>query len=577
MLMKKIFTLLAIAFFSYNAFAQTNYEDRVINGNMEGDDFSCFFAHDYNVSDNVPARIIEDPTDPTNHCAVVTAIDQGEDVQSDDWATQFFIRVDPKIESGDELKLTMRVRADKAANAQTQAHNEPGDYNFYSFFGDISITEEWQTIEREIVVTDNQVYGDGGNAETSTKELHTVAFNLYVLKEANNYYFDDIKLEVRKPKEEQELSGWFNMIRKGLDTNDEITFNNGTFTTFTGRDGETGVDKPARIVNDPLDGQPAICVTSVKAALYNDDGQAQIYNADGEAIELTNWQSQFFVSGKHIFRTNEKVRFVIEARAEHPTDIESQIHRGPGDYLHYELFGNLALTEDWQRFEFEQTITAQQSGGSTVAFNLNVPKDFDNTYYFRNIEFCANDADVTEPERTLGTQELLLPIPAANSDINVPVDMTPAMTAMEQEDFTDFITGEYVRVQADEEKFTEDKTSLAWTGININEDGLADPDGKLGIEINAETSENNTATFVVFNMGDNIDAYKTINTRLCFDFGGWYYIYNVQFVNPEVYTGIEKTVATSQNNKAIYDLTGRKVANPTKGLYIMDGKKYILK
>jgi hypothetical protein len=78
-------------------------------------------------------------------------------------------------------------------------------------------------------------------------------------------------------------------------------------------------------------------------------------------------------------------------------------------------------------------------------------------------------------------------------------------------------------------------------------------------------------------MGDNIDADKTINTRLCFDFGGWYYIYNVQFVNPEVYTGIEKTVATSQDNKAIYDLTGRKVANPTKGLYIMDGKKYILK
>jgi hypothetical protein len=42
-------------------------------------------------------------------------------------------------------------------------------------------------------------------------------------------------------------------------------------------------------------------------------------------------------------------------------------------------------------------------------------------------------------------------------------------------------------------------------------------------------------------------------------------------------TGIEHSESTIQNSESIYDLQGRRVANPTKGFYIVNGKKVVIK
>ena len=42
-------------------------------------------------------------------------------------------------------------------------------------------------------------------------------------------------------------------------------------------------------------------------------------------------------------------------------------------------------------------------------------------------------------------------------------------------------------------------------------------------------------------------------------------------------TGINTTNASTESEEAIYDLTGRKIAQPAQGLYIQNGKKYIAK
>ena len=41
--------------------------------------------------------------------------------------------------------------------------------------------------------------------------------------------------------------------------------------------------------------------------------------------------------------------------------------------------------------------------------------------------------------------------------------------------------------------------------------------------------------------------------------------------------GVSSTSVAKKNSGVIYDLTGRKVAKAGKGLYIMDGKKFISK
>lgn len=51
----------------------------------------------------------------------------------------------------------------------------------------------------------------------------------------------------------------------------------------------------------------------------------------------------------------------------------------------------------------------------------------------------------------------------------------------------------------------------------------------------------------------------------------------LNFVEGNV-TGIEMPKAETTNNDAeVYDLQGRRVANPTKGLYIVNGKKVVIK
>ncbi|MBQ1760330.1 MAG: hypothetical protein IIZ94_11670 [Prevotella sp.] len=592
--MKKFFTLFVAALLSGNVFAQSQWTDYVVNGDFEGDDTSCFWSHDW-ADDNInqgPIRVVEDPTQPGNHVAIVSTRDLFEDEGSlDSWTFQFFVTLpNVVIEEGDELRLTMRIRADKAADSETQAHNTPGDYNYWNMYGNIGFTTEWQTVVKEALIGANQAHSEGGG-----KEMHTVAFNLYVLKEANNYYFDDVKLEIRKAEAPHELTGWLEMVRNGIDSNDMTQFANGTFTTFTGRDGVPGIDQPARIVNDPLDGQPALEVKSVAASYMkenlDEEGNVQsttpMYivregnqNADhqvGDSIELTNWQSQFFVTGPHVFRAGQKIRFVIEARAEHPTDIETQIHRGPGDYLHYQLFGNLSLTEEWQRWEFEQDVTSEQNGGSTVAFNLNVYKDADNTYYFRNIELSCNDADATLEERTLGSEDIVLPIPAKDQETTVNFDMSNAVSALLVPDFKEFLLESNMKTQMEEGALSEEEVSIGQDGAAIDENGNAVADGGvLSFDVDPDASENNNAVITIANLGKEFTPEESISTSICFVQKGWYYIYNIKFVDNAIYNNIANITKANENG-TIYDLTGRKVINPTKGIYIMNGKKFIQK
>ena len=54
------------------------------------------------------------------------------------------------------------------------------------------------------------------------------------------------------------------------------------------------------------------------------------------------------------------------------------------------------------------------------------------------------------------------------------------------------------------------------------------------------------------------------------------HLYYIDAVIDNTVTGIQ-TVTTTKENGAYYDLQGRRVAQPTKGLYILNGKKVMIK
>ncbi|MCR4603465.1 MAG: hypothetical protein K5683_08055 [Prevotella sp.] len=604
--MKKFFTLIAAALLSSGAFAQAEWQDLVVNGNMEGEqnpEWSCFWTHDFPEGTvGEPQRqgfadIVEDPADPTNHCARVVArseevaraneniILNGENLAS--WDCQFFIYATDTIPQGKELRMTIRVKAEKEGSFETQAHYAPGDYNHYQLFGNINVTTEWQKIQVTATISADMTQA------AKDKRMQSVAFNLSTNVEGNTFYFDDVKLEIRDPKGPEEFTGWFNMLRHETLSADKI----GNYTNFTGRDGAIGSDVQARIVTD-TDGQPALNVTSVgwnasrKDQVFDEEGNPVLdeegnptYNEvnmwikeNGDTVtNIDNWQTQFFVTVPHKFTANSKYRLVMWARADKPAQIESQTHAMPGSYIYWQGVGNLDLTEEWQRFEFDdQTVSSDQSGNGsfqTMAFNCNVLKEINN-YYFRFEEFSANAADVTEAERVLASETTALPVPEPGKQEGATgtINFDNCIAMLESNSFENLVN-ENMTVQSGEDTFGSiDPTA----GFYLADNGwLANSETPMIFEMEEVNDSDPNLNITIYNDGESF-ANKTVETKFRYSYNNWFYVFNVTLMPEDKYTGIDEVkVPASQN--VIYDLSGRRVQKATKGLYIINGKKYVVK
>ena len=55
------------------------------------------------------------------------------------------------------------------------------------------------------------------------------------------------------------------------------------------------------------------------------------------------------------------------------------------------MVGSVSFTTEWKTFEKRGSITSNQAGISTVAFNLNDNKDLATKFYFDDIEFCIEE------------------------------------------------------------------------------------------------------------------------------------------------------------------------------------------
>lgn len=137
-------------------------------------------------------RWVKDVTNVENNCIVVTS----NDTPATAWDSQFFISLgeDHALSLGDKFTLSMKIRAKKAATAQSQVHKQPGAYLGYMCVGDISFSREWSTFTKTVEVTKN----DGGDWPYTMDGMYTIALNLSTAETANNYYFDDISVTIAK-------------------------------------------------------------------------------------------------------------------------------------------------------------------------------------------------------------------------------------------------------------------------------------------------------------------------------------------------------------------------------------------
>ena len=106
------------------------------------------------------------------------------------------------------------------------------------------------------------------------------------------------------------------------------------------------------------------------------------------------WDSQFFITFPGAsFAEGDTWSFKANVRAEKPADVGTQTHTSAGNYIHWAGIGTVSFTTEWAEYSSEGTMTAEQVGGFTFAFNLN---DFANanTYYFDDISFELNGKEL---------------------------------------------------------------------------------------------------------------------------------------------------------------------------------------
>lgn len=517
--MKKLFTLLVGALMAGNAFGQASWKNIVVNGDMEGeapayedyagmpaDAWNSFWVHEWPKGEvgetqyKGTATIVEGQGVEGSKCAIVVArseaqADEAQNKVSPDgqtslasWDCQFFIYATEPMPEGKEVRLIMYVKADKAGSIETQAHWGPGDYNHYQLFGNVNVTTEWQKVTLEATVSsDHAKTADG-------KAFQSIAFNLSTDVEGNTFYFDNIKLQMRDPKEDDggDAGAWINFMRKGIYSMDHITgigisdnkearfeCTNYTFQDLNQPAGQQ--QQPAPVVEVP--GEPGVMAVHIPVPGYvikevedldedgnqqfDDDGNVKMksvyYWNDGREIGTSapaRWTCQFFVSTLHKMVPGEKYRFKFRCKADKATSLGTQCHYGPGQYQSYNTFGSesdFAIGTDWTEFklgDFEgntnKTIPSgvakpksssdfpgETIGCQTITFDCVPLEGEDNNFYLIVDEFSFTEKYVLDSDRTLGTpQDLQLPINEGEEEKATTIDATPMLNTFEVEDFS---------------------------------------------------------------------------------------------------------------------------------------------
>ena len=657
--MKKLFTLLVSVLMAGSAFGQTNWTSVIVNGDFEGnvptyeawenggfdyaavpaDAWNSFWVHEWPGDQSKrydgTVNIVEDPDNPSNHCAkiVIRSRAEGEaagnltkDYTGNDgtygsWDCQFFIYATQPIPAGREIRLILKVKAEREGTFETQNHSLPGTYIDANAFGNPSYTTEW---------TEKKLDAFTVTEDEANNGFQSIAFNLCTDEEANVLYIDDVKLQIREPKEDDggDAGAWINFMRKGIYSDDHIT---GTSSEGDWECSNFTIQTPeqtkAPVVEVP--GEPGVMAVHVPVRGYyisevedldeegnqqfDDDGNVKMksvyYWNDGSEIGTSapaRWTCQFFVSTLHKMVKGEKYRFKFRCKADKPTSLGTQAHTGPGKYVSYNTFGDesaFPISTDWTTFELgdyesvtdasKKVIPSGANGCQTITFDCVPLEGEDNNFYLIVDEFSFTEKYVTIGDRTLGTPEkLLLPINTDDNDKAKTIDATPMLNTFELEDFS-FLTNPkagdgiklYTVIEPDDPE--DDPTPsfgaiLGWNdGGFVNGEGLTiDDDLGINIRFDEESVNGNNVDIVVWNNPDSGISFadgKTVETKLAVSNAGWYYVYNITLGTEETLAGIKTVKTAKAGNGLIYNLAGQRVDESYKGLVIKNGQKMIQK
>jgi hypothetical protein len=175
-------------------------------------------------------------------------------------------------------------------------------------------------------------------------------------------------------------------------------------------------------------------------------------------------------------------------------------------------------------------------------------------------------SEVVEYEN-VGTEDIILPV--SMNEAKGTIDLSAAAEALGVS-VDELLEGEYLCGMMESGLYTEG--ALSEDGLAFNKDGFFD-------QVTPAVS------FNIYKDGDNVvvtawseeeiaDDFR-LSTQFCYQIDNKQYVFNVKFVSVAAYTGIANVRTADKTDGKIYDLSGREVRQPARGIYIQNGRKFI--
>lgn len=433
-----------------------------------------------------------------------------------------------------------------------------------------------------------------------------------VVKNTNgcHIYFIDAEIGEAGPEvnpDEPELvapEGWTMAIANGNLAGDDVS-------SYVSKEQSTGETVPSTIV----------------AGAGKNGSRGIVVNSSDNPTQA--WDTQFWIVLNEKLQAGAKLHVQFDYKANKAAKATTQAHGAPGAYQHWAAIGDVNFTEDWQTFSTEIEVTADMATGNggdgllSIAFNLAEEKTateycFDNfgVWYQlpKPVEKWADlivngDMEGESMECFYVTEEgvggpfVAVATEGIGKDGSKAVKVQSGSAAANNWDTQFFVRLPYELPAGTKFKFSFDYKASNAAGSESqshNEPGqyihwacAGSPsfttewqsysyEGTIASECNGEVADggfNKNFQTIAFNLAVLREA-----TEYVFD--------NVKFeveesivssltkdpaVDPAQYPVGIKTLTSDKENGAIYDLQGRRVAKPARGLYIINGKKVMVK
>jgi len=366
------------------------------------------------------------------------------------------------------------------------------------------------------------------------------------------------------------------------------------------------------------DGTPA----AITAGNGKDGSRGIVVNSKDKVSQA--WDTQFWIMTSETLPAGTKVHVEFDYKADKAAKASTQLHGNPSNYMHWAAIGDVNFTAEWQHFTNDFEVATEANGMQSIAFNLNELAEA-NSYYFDNFIVW-----VQMPEPVTDWADIIVngSMEGESAECFYVTEQGVGGPFLAQ--FTEGIGkdgGKAVKVQ------TADKPANDWasqffvrlpyqlsagTKFRFSFDYRASVAGQAETQAHNEPeqyihyacagSPNFTTEWQNYeyegivpsqcNGGDNSGGYKNDFQTIAFNLAKnkvatTFVFDNVKFeveasvlanlvkdpaVNPTPYpvVGIE-TIAAEEAEGRYYDLQGRRVDNPTKGLFIKNGKKVVVK